>query len=100
MAKNKSCDTVAQCDPREDVRIYIGPTMHRRAIVAGSIYRGGLNTHVTELIAKVPEIGQMIVPLAEIVAAKRKVKEQGTAEYGIYQYLLSIRFDGNGEVRE
>jgi hypothetical protein len=86
-------------DPRADVRIYLGPTMHRRAIVEATVYRGGLNAHVSGLIAKIPEIAAMIVPLSEVVAAKRRIKEPGTTEYGIYRYLLAIRFDENGEVR-
>jgi hypothetical protein len=86
-------------DPRADVRVYIGPTMHRRAIVGASVYRGGLNAHVAGLVAKVPEIAALIVPLSDIVEAKRKAKEPGTTEYGVYQYLLSVRFDENGEVR-
>jgi hypothetical protein len=90
----------APANPRDDVRIYIGPTMHRRMMVAGSAYRGGLDAHVAGMTAKIPEIARLVVPLSEVVAAKWKVKEQGTAEYGIYQYLLSVRFDANGEVRE
>jgi hypothetical protein len=86
-------------DPRSDVRAYIGPTLHRRALVAASVFRGGLNAHVAGLIAKIPEIASLIVPLSEVVAAKKRAREQGTAEYGLYQYLLSVRFDENGEVR-
>jgi hypothetical protein len=91
--------TPPAADPRADVRIYLGPTMHRRAIVEASVYRGGLNAHVAGLVAKVPEIAAMIVPLSEVVAAKRRIKEPGTTEYGIYRYLLTVRFDENGEVR-
>ena len=92
--------TDGQGESRNDVRVYLGPTMHRRAIVEASVYRGGLNAHVTGLIAKVPEIAAMIVPLSEVVAAKRRIKEPGTTEYGIYRYLLTVRFDENGEVRQ
>ena len=42
----------------------------------------------------------MMVSLSELVEAKKRVQEQGTSENGIYQYLLTIRFDENGEVRE
>jgi hypothetical protein len=99
MAKTKQA-TEESADPRSDIRVYIGPTIHRRMMVAASCYRGGLNSHVTGMIAKIPEIASLIVPLSEVVEAKRRVKEPGTAEYGIYQYLLSIRFDANGEVRQ
>jgi hypothetical protein len=69
-------------------------------LTAASAFRGGLNAHVTGLVAKIPELAQMIVPLDEVVAAKRRVREQGTAEHDLYKYLLSVRFDENGEVRQ
>jgi hypothetical protein len=102
MGKVKSAvpEAGAQNDPRDDIRVYIGPTLHRRALISASVYRGGINAHVSGLMEKIPEIGQMIVPLSEIVAARRRVKEQGTVENGIYNYLLTIRFDENGEVRQ
>jgi hypothetical protein len=98
MAKRQT--TAEPADPRGDIRVYIGPTIHRRMMVAGTCFRGGLNAHVTGMIAKIPEIASLIVPLSEVVEAKRRVKEPGTAEHGIYQYLLSVRFDPNGEVRK
>jgi hypothetical protein len=92
--------TAIGTDPRDDVKVYIGPTLHRRVLVASSVFRGGLSPHVTGLIEKIPELGQMIVPLDEVVEAKRRIKEPGTTEHGLCQYLISIRFNENGEVRE
>ncbi|MDR3165276.1 MAG: hypothetical protein LBU13_06830 [Synergistaceae bacterium] len=97
---NESDVTQESAASRDDVRIYIGPTMHRRMMVTASVYRGGLNAHITGMITKVPEIASLIVPLSEVVEAKRRVKRQGTTEFGIYQYLLSIRFGADGAVRQ
>lgn len=98
MSAKKTSSTLP--DPRDDVRVYIGPTLHRRALVASGVFRGGLSPHVTELIGKIPELNHLIIPLAGVVEAKRRVKEPGTLEHGLYQRLLSIRFDADGEVRE
>lgn len=87
-------------DPREDVRIYIGPTMHRRALVASSCFRGGLPAHVESLAAKIPDLARVIVPLSEVVAARRRAQEPGTEENRICRYLLTVRFDDTGGVRE
>ena len=87
-------------DPRGDIRVYVGPTLHRRAIVEASVFRGGLSAHVSRLIEKIPELETLIVPLSGLSEAKKCVKEPGTAENGIYQYLSAIRFDNDGEVRQ
>lgn len=80
-------------------RIYIGPTMHRRAISVHTLFIGDLPAFVDALIAKVPEVGKMIVETSELAAVRKQVNEAGTEYHRVYQYLLSIRFDGNGEVR-
>lgn len=80
-------------------RIYIGPTMHRRAISAHTLFIGDLPAFVETLITRVPEVAKMIVETSELAAARKQVNEMGTECHRVYQYLLSIRFDGNGEVR-
>lgn len=84
----------------DQIKVYVGPTLHRRAMVAASSYRGGLPDYVTRLAEKIPELVWMIVPLAEVAAVRARIKEQGTQENGIYQYLQNVRFDANGEVRK
>ena len=89
-----------ELNPREDVQVYLGPTLHKRTLVEASIYRGGLSDHVTGLIAKIPELRTLIVPMADVAATRRKAQMPGTEENRVYQYLRSIRFNDNGEVRE
>lgn len=84
----------------DQIQVYIGPTMHRRSMVAASSYRGGLPDYVTNLAEKIPELVWMIVPLADVATVRARIKEQGTQENGIYQYLQNVRFDANGEVRK
>lgn len=80
-------------------RIYIGPTMHRRAITANTLYLGESPDYVTALIAKVPEVATMIIETSGLAAARKLIQEAGTEYHRVYQYLLTVRFDGNGEVR-
>ena len=88
-----------EANPRSDVRVYIGPTIHRRTLIEGSVFRGGLNAHVAGLIAKIPELGRLIVPLSEVAAVRRRAKEPGTEEHRLCQHMLTIRFNPDGEVR-
>lgn len=80
-------------------RIYIGPTMHRRAIMANTLFLGELPDYVTALIAKVPEVATMIIDTSELATARKLIQEAGTEYHRLHQYLLTVRFDGNGEVR-
>lgn len=84
----------------DSVRVYVGPTLHRRALVMGNSYRGGLSEYVEGLVSKIPELDRMIVPMAEVSGTRRRLKEPGTEENRLYQYLETIRFDENGEVRK
>ena len=97
MCAKKAATT--ESDPMQDVKIYLGPTLHRRTMVAASCYRGGLTDFVQGLVAKIPDLATLIVPLGEAATTRRRVKELGTEENRVYQYLLTVRFDKNGEVR-
>lgn len=79
--------------------VYAGPTMHRRKIIGGSVYRNGLPGNIEQLIAKVPEVGKMIVPVKEFLRVRHAARTQGTEYHRLYQYLESVRFDGD-EVRQ
>lgn len=100
MCAKKITTTTTTNEPGEEISVYIGPTMHRRAMVTASCYRGGLPDHVVKLMEKIPELAWMIVPLKDVAAVKMLIKEQGTQENGIFKYIETVRFDGNGEVRK
>jgi hypothetical protein len=94
--QNRSAPPVA--DALDETVIYAGPTMHRRVMVAGSVYKGGIPAHVQTLIEKVPDIGKIIVPVRDYPEARAAAKTQGTEYHRIYNTLLAVRFDGE-EVR-
>ena len=95
-----SAKKITEPDPRENVQVYLGPTLHKRTLVEANCYRGGLTDYVTGLIGKIPELRTVIVQLDDAAYTRRKIKEPGTEENRVYQYLKTVRFDANGEVRE
>jgi hypothetical protein len=86
-------------NPREDVRVYLGPTLHKRTLITGNAYRGGLSAYVTGLLEKIPEMNAVIVPMSEVANTRRKIQEPGTEENRVYEYLKTVRFNPDGEVR-
>ena len=91
--------TTKDSDNRDDVLVDVGPTLHRRTLIAASCYRAGIPDHVKRLMEKIPELAQVIVPLADVRETRRRASELGTEENRICQYLRSIRFGADGEVR-
>lgn len=93
MSKTKLAQT------EEDVRIYLGPTMHRRVMVHASCFRGGLSDAVKDIVERCPEVGGLIVPVEDAAKTKKKIDEQGTEQHRLYEYLRGVRFGADGEVR-
>ena len=85
-------------DPLDRLQIYACPTMHRRVMIAGSVYKNGLPEHVKDLIRKVPDVGRIIVPVKDFPAVRKETETPGTEYHRIYNALLEVRFD-DGEVR-
>ena len=80
--------------------IYAGPTMHRRMMIANSVYKNGLPDSVNRMIEKVPDIEKLIVPVTSYPEVKQEVATAGTAYNRLYNALLGVRFNDNGEGRE
>lgn len=89
-----------QIQAEEDVRIYLGPTMHRRVMVHAACYRGGLSDSVKAVIDRCPEVAGLIVPVEDAPKTKAKIEKAGTEQHRLYDYLRGVRFDADGEVRE
>ena len=79
--------------------IYAGPTMHRRVIIAGSVYRDGIPANIQALIEKIPDVGRIIVPVKDFSSVRQAAKTEGTEYHRLYNALLTVRFDGE-EVRK
>ena len=91
-------EPVGSPEPLDRLQVYAGPTMHRRVMIAGSVYKNGLPEHVKDLIRKVPDVGRIIVPVKDFPAVRKETETPGTEYHRIYNALLEVRFD-DGEVR-
>ena len=91
-------ETPVRGDPIDRLQVYAGPTMHRRVMIAGSVYKNGLPEHVKDLIRKVPDVGRIIVPVKDFPADRKETETPRKEYHRIYNELLEVRFD-DGEVR-
>lgn len=80
--------------------IYAGPTMHRRMMIANSVYKNGLPDSVNRMIEKVPDIEKLIVPVAAYPEVRQEAAKAGTEYNRLYNALLNVRFTEAGEVRQ
>ncbi|MBQ9564505.1 MAG: hypothetical protein IJU98_02855 [Synergistaceae bacterium] len=80
--------------------IYAGPTMHRRLMIANSVYKNGLPDSVNRMIEKVPDIEKLIIPVTSYPEVKKEAATAGTEYNRLYNALLAVRFTEDGEVRE
>ena len=72
MAKKKNYKTKAT-----GPQIYIGPTLPGGSLSANTIFKNGLPAHVEQLKQQDPQIGQLIVPTAELAAARQSLSGHG-----------------------
>lgn|GEM_PF-1655068 len=91
-------EPVGSPEPLDRLQVYAGPTMHRRVMIAGSVYKNGLPPHVKDLVRKVPDVGRIIVPVKDFPAVRKETETPGTEYHRIYNALLEVRFDDD-EVR-
>lgn len=69
--------------------MYIGPTFKRDGITQFSTFINGLPKALTEHIEKCPEINVLIVPLADLVAARGRLSTVGSVEHTIYTKVVN-----------
>lgn len=79
MAKRKE-EAPVQCG----TMIYIGPAVPAFALKKFQVFSGGLSPHARRAAEAVPEVASLIVPVAELESARRKVGASGSAESVIY----------------
>ncbi|WP_295163424.1 hypothetical protein [Selenomonas sp. F0473] len=69
-------------DMAEETRVmYIGPTVRALGLVQYRVYTGDVETLFTPLAAKYPLIMQLVVPLADIMSAKKQMETEGTPQH-------------------
>lgn len=68
--------------------IYIGPNIE--GFTQNAVFTDGIPNSLVPLLAKYPEIGVLIVPLASAAAAKAMASTPGTPEYEAYSKLSGV----------
>lgn len=63
--------------------MYMGPTL-RGVVRSGSVFEGRLPKNLSRLAEKRPVINNLIVPLSDVVAMKKAIETEGTAEAVAY----------------
>lgn len=96
MAKTKTASGDAGAENLSSVSsvgsvVYCGPTLPKAQLTAMSVYRGGLPRHVQALVEQTPEIGKLIVPVADLSVMRERTRTPGTEEHRLYNAALSLR---------
>ena len=71
-------------DTSTESLIYIGPTLTTRGLTRFAIFRGGLPGHVSALVRGHPCLGSLIVPVGELVRARRGLTQKGSLRHTMY----------------
>lgn len=65
--------------------VYTGPNVWRMALQRWQVFRGGLPPYVQRAIERIPQIEQLIVPVSELEAMRRKIDKPGTNEARLFR---------------
>ena len=80
--------------------IYTGPNIQAFALMKYQVYREGLPAYVVRAIEKIPEIAELIVPISELEATKKKINTPGTNESRIFYAVQQEAEKVNAEYRK
>lgn len=73
---------------REPIRIYLGPNLRGGQLLQSTVFRSGIPSYLTPLMAEQPDVAELIVPVEEMTEVQERILQAGTAEYTVYQRLL------------
>lgn len=75
---------------KDEQVIYIGDNIGL-GITKDAVYIGGVPQTIIERAEKYPEIAALVVPLDDLIAAKKRLKEPGTKEYLANKAIKEVR---------
>lgn len=76
--------------------MYMGPAI-RGIVKNGAVFTAGIPKKLEKLAEKKPIIRQLIIPLSEIVQAKKDLDTEGSVTSAAYDRILSL---SETEIRE
>ena len=81
-------------------QIYTGPNIIAFALMMYQVYREALPAYVARAIERIPEISELIVPVSELEAMKKKINTPGTNEARIFYAVQQEAEKVNAEYRK
>ena len=70
--------------------IYCGPNLQGGILAAFTVFCQGIPVHISALMAKAPEISELIVPVENMHPTVEKTMTKGTRQHECYVRLLSF----------
>lgn len=92
-----------QLEPEQtytEPQIYTGPNIIAFALMMYQVYREALPAYVARAIERIPEIAELIVPVSELEAMKKKINTPGTNEARIFYAVQQEAEKVNAEYRK
>lgn len=80
--------------------IYTGPNIQAFALMKYQVYREELPAYVARAVEKIPDIAELIVPISELEAMKKKINTPGTNESRIFYAVQQEAEKVNAEYRK
>ena len=77
---------------KSNLRIYVGPSF--KGVTKGTVFKNGLIPELQNAIAKMPAIGELVIPVNDIVKAN---KELANPESALSRFYESAKSYGKGE---
>lgn len=69
--------------------IYIGPTLTVRGLTRFAVFCGGLPDHVSALVREYPCLRSLIIPVGELVRARRELTQKGSLRHTMYKKAMA-----------
>jgi hypothetical protein len=58
--------------------IYLGPNI-KAVVNTGTVFINGLPEHLTKAVKEMPEIGELLIPLSQVVEVRKKLSQPGSS---------------------
>lgn len=84
-AAEEAKNTAEAAEAEAVQRIYIGPGF--RGVAHGTIYLGELPAHLQDAIKELPAIGELVVPMENIVERNKALRDPESGLAKIYRYV-------------
>ena len=78
-------------------KIYIGPTIPG-VVTNGTIFKDKLPEHIEKKAEENKNIARLIIPIGDVLEAKKRLNIEGSVEYAAYKNLQSRKGVNNEDI--